>query len=935
MTVDPSIVPGLLLLLAELVALAGVGYVIVRVALRETDHRVALAQGLVVGPAIWGVVVNLVMYALPGMRGAVAGWVFVLALAAVLVWRSPNPLRPQLRTAALFALAVLALFWTALASRQAYGIPDPHTHLGLAASIRAGLFPPELPWNPGVSAPYHYGVTMLIGLLTPPFGPYLPFGEELLSAYAWICFALVVTTALLRRASGSAVLIIAPLLLTSAGSTFLQAEPMPEDILQIAVPLGIPTAGLRSSLVDIYWPSVYYGSDYQLANITKPAFALSYTLAFVVIAHAACARRRSWPTVITLAALVGFLGLMSSTLAPIVFVLWAGLEAVHLLKSRRTGSSMRGALVRLACGLALAALLQLAGSFPAYILGDSPSGLSLGTGEYFGGWRLLGTLDRLPGGIGLIGLGPLAVAGLAVLLSRRDRLVLALAAGTSMLLLVTLILKYDLYPRDLVRLEGHARNLALFALLIALVGVRLADLRSARWRYTAGAALVGLIVWPTIAAPVQHLSLALANGVELANAQPKQYVSSANVARRRFVLSRTPSDGVAAYIRANTAVDARVFSPNPDQMNFATGRPNAMGFAGHVHLLRRQGPQYHDVLNYLEPSAIRQLGFEYVHATDSWLASLPDEAAQRLNDPNLFELLVRDESESLYRVLPAFRALDTPPAPGSYEALRRAVPTSATVLLFDIVETIRVIRTGWALSHARLLGEIDPAKLHLRSRWQVEPLGDHVPDLVVAPAEFTPWMFPPASRQPIWWNGKTAVYALNGTIDPIMPTPPQTQPFPFGVTLSEVTTADGRIAFTATFDDRAPDQWTSQDWVLVETQAPPWHLPKEVLRNGDAAIAMWFISYLNPGQGTTSLTHEFDFRAPSLAVRRERGELKPLDGSEGVLDSGSYVLAVRLRHEYKPEHWREAAIIPVLGIKVSETGEVSYYVHEASELPRE
>ena len=63
MTVDPSLVPGLLFLLAEFVALAAVGYVIVRTALRESDDRVALAQGLIVGPAIWGVVVNLVMYA--------------------------------------------------------------------------------------------------------------------------------------------------------------------------------------------------------------------------------------------------------------------------------------------------------------------------------------------------------------------------------------------------------------------------------------------------------------------------------------------------------------------------------------------------------------------------------------------------------------------------------------------------------------------------------------------------------------------------------------------------------------------------------------------------------------------------------------------------------------------------------------------------------
>ena len=72
MTVDPAVVPGLFFMLAEVVALAAVGYVIVRVALQETDDRVALAQSLVVGPAIWGVVVNLVMYAIPRLRIAVS-----------------------------------------------------------------------------------------------------------------------------------------------------------------------------------------------------------------------------------------------------------------------------------------------------------------------------------------------------------------------------------------------------------------------------------------------------------------------------------------------------------------------------------------------------------------------------------------------------------------------------------------------------------------------------------------------------------------------------------------------------------------------------------------------------------------------------------------------------------------------------------------------
>ena len=160
MTIDGAVVPGLLFLLAELAALAGVGYVIVRAALRETDDRVALAQGLVVGPAIWGVVVNLVMYALPGMAGAVVGWIFVLALAAVLVWRTPKPIRPRLRMAARFRHRRL---WRSSGSRSpaARRCDNPGSvglHLGMAASIREGGFPPEIPWNPWVRRPpYHYG----------------------------------------------------------------------------------------------------------------------------------------------------------------------------------------------------------------------------------------------------------------------------------------------------------------------------------------------------------------------------------------------------------------------------------------------------------------------------------------------------------------------------------------------------------------------------------------------------------------------------------------------------------------------------------------------------------------------------------------------------------------------------------------------------------
>ena len=922
MTVDPSVIPGLLFLLAELAALAGVGYVIVRVALRETDQRVALAQGLVVGPAIWGIVVNLIMYVLPGIAGAIAGWVFVLTLAAVLMWRSPKPVRPRLRTAGIFSLAVLALFWFALVGRQTIGITDPPMHLGLAASIRAGLFPPEFPWTPGAPAYFHYGFDLLTGLLAPPAGLDSAFVEELLSAYVWICLALVVAAMLLRRAAGfTGLIILMPLLLTASASVYYGGS---FSIVSAVIPTGIPAAGIRSSLTDIYWPSLETADAslyYMLPNIFKPPYTLSYALTLAVLAHS---RRRSWISMVTLAALVGFIGLLSTALVPAVFVMWAVLEAVSLIESGRAGSTRWSDMVRLASGFALAALLLLAGSFSSILTGDD---LTLAWNESRANWRLLGIIERLPGGVGLIGFGPLAVAGVAALLARRDRVVLALAAGSGMLVLITLLTDYEPNSTTIGRFHGHARNLALLAFMLAL-GIRIAGLRLVQWRYAAGAAVVALVTWPTVAAVGRYAGSAIShNSIELANARPMQ---TATRFGQRHAHEKLPSERIAAYIRGNAAVDARVFSPSPHQITYATGRPNASGFAGLVHGLPADGTVYRDVLDHLEPAAVQRRGFEYIHAPDEWVDGLPEEAVDRLTNPRLFQLVVRDESESLYRVLPAFLSLDTPPAPASYEALRRAIPASATVYLLrpDDFDPRPLTRTAWALSHTRLLGHVGRTVLHLVTPVQTEPLGNHVPDLIIAPAGFSPWMFPAASRQPIWWNDETAVYALDGAVEPIMPPPPWAQPFPFSVQVSDQTQSDGRIAFTATFEDRAPDQWSGQDWVLVATEGRPWDIPTQLLPNGTPAIAIWFDGYLDPGGGTRSFGYEFDFHSHSLAVRRERGELRPLDRSEGVLESGGYLLAVRLRHEYKPNHWRDAAIIPVLRITVSETGEVSYEVHE-------
>ena len=127
-----------------------------------------------------------------------------------------------------------------------------------------------------------------------------------------------------------------------------------------------------------------------------------------------------------------------------------------------------------------------------------------------------------------------------------------------MLLLAALPLIYEPAPGDIGRIEGHARNFALFALLLAL-GLRLAGLRSTRWRYAAGAAVVALVTWPTVAEPVRNLGLALGSGVELANAQPAQQASDKRVSKR-YALEFLPVRPASRLTYATTLRSTRAYS---------------------------------------------------------------------------------------------------------------------------------------------------------------------------------------------------------------------------------------------------------------------------------------------------------------------------------------------------------------------------------------
>ena len=374
-------------------------------------------------------------------------------------------------------------------------------------------------------------------------------------------------------------------------------------------------------------------------------------------------------------------------------------------------------------------------------------------------------------------------------------------------------------------------------------------------------------------------------------------------------------------------------------MTWATGRPNATGFAGLLHLFPVEGPSYLDVLRYLEPAAVQRLGFGYVHAPDEWVASLPAEAARRLDDPRLFELVVRDGGEALYRVRPAFPELNAAPDPRSFEALRQAVPTATVVYIPSAFDERPGLRVAWALSHTRLLSSINPAALHLLTPWPGEPLGGQAPDLVIMESQVQPWMFPPAGRQPIWWDDEIAVYAPDGAVEPIMPPPPESEPPPVSVQLSDVRAADDRITFTATLDDRAPEAWTGQEWIVVAGDDSPWGIPERFASDRrTVSAAAWFAGQVAPGGGTTSHTYAFDILAPSLAVQDAGGAFSTVAESDRVLGAGTWTLAIRLQHEWQPNHWREAAFIPVLRITVSDAGEVSYAafgeVRNERELPQ-
>ena len=759
----------------------------------------------------------------------------------------------------------------------------------------------------------------------PPVGPESGFTTELLGAYAWTALIMLVVALVMRRGSWAGTLALIPLMLAPGAWTLVFGEQ--PSLVQLPIPAGVPAPGLRAAIADVYWPWIelpWPSEQHGVPpNIWKPPFPLAYALAFVAVDRIAALDHLKWPSALTLALLIGFLGLVDETVAPVVLVVWVAIGAVRLLRKLQSPSGYPIDIMRGAAGPILAAALLAGGGG---VLTGALTGIG-GTGEVSLGWPLdprerdaLTSISVRGGGLGLIDVGSIIVAGLAVLLAARNRLVLLLAGASVAFLLAALTVRYETAPYDIARFDGHARNFALLSLLLALA-LRLVAMPRLR-RYGAAEIAFGLVTWPTVAAPARSLGLAIGHGVEIANASSQSrefgdwywYMG-------RYYQEPSTSSHVASWIRDHSSVGARVISPVPLEMTVATGRPNASGFARVRHARPTYGPEYLDSVRYLEPMALARLRIQFVHAPDHWVAELPDRARRWLADPRLFEPLIRDGTEFLFRVSSDFYHLDVSPTPGSYEALRLAVPKSSTVYLSSATDSLNTMRSVESMPDSRHVGDgiqsnLRVRDLHLRAQIRPEPLDGELPDLAVASARLAPSMFSTDVRRPVFWNNEIAVYSPNGSIAPSMPPPPT----PFRVELSDWQATNGRLAFTATLANLWSEDWTGQDWVVVRADSSPWAFPGKwpVDRTPQR-----FAGQIAPESGTLVHRYEYDPKAGSLALRASEESLVVLPSAGDGLGPGVWLLSVRLRDDY-----RLVVLAPVAKISIAEGGDVSYHVYE-------
>ena len=910
--VDVGLLPGLLLFALELAAIAVFGYVVVRGLLGQARGYLAASQGLIAGLALWGLLLNAAFYVAPGAVGVVLAWLAAAALTGILIWKKRVEPRPTLSAAATFAAICLPIFWISLSARQLLWIPDIGAHVPLTASMMAGNFPPAFPWNPNEAANYHYGLDLIIGGLEAGTGLGYVLVTELLGAFSVTALFLIVGSLLSRNRSLSSSVLIAPLMLSAGAWTLVLVGDQPWPV-SVAIPVGLPQAGIRASVLDVFFPGagVPWMSPVEASppNIFNPAFSMSYALLLVLVERLVASGSRPVVGLITTSVLGAYLILLDEPIFAAFAMIWAIVAAFRFARQRIRRIS------ELAAGAAGIALLIGLAVVYGGVLFDSifrntggESGLSLVWPD-LPNLAQLASLERLPGNLGILGIGPLMLAGVVALGWRAGAMSLLLAAAGLAMWIASLFVDYEFSISDSLRLQGHFRNLLLIAAILVITYF-LARLKP--WpRKVAWAVLALLVVWPTVASSGADLWFALKSG-------PQFEIPTVETRRvQEGIMGRVELAGdlgeVVPGIKDHLEADASILSPSPFRLSIASGRPAPYGYIGFTQYSGLRGPEYLDAIEHLDPDAIRRLGVSYVHATPKWVNGLPERSRDWLQSPEYFKPLVQSDEGVLYEILQPFRDLAASPAPESFTALRILTGNGARVYIPPVVHPLERLSIAAALRRARLYGDLgDPA--HVRSTLGFSPYSGEELDFVVLPSRLAPTGIPAHRRSPIWSRDTNSVYAV-GDIENATS---HQELASLSVDIGESRVSRGSIRFKVGFEVGDPSGWTGQDWVVIGDDGTRWAVP--VLQ---ARAAHWYGGQVNPSSRNLRVEYDWNVAMGTLQWSTGGGGFRAAQSSTSELVEGSYVLAIRLTL-----NGRERSILPILRIRVRPNGAFEFEFFE-------
>ncbi len=910
--IEAGLLPGFSLLAVEIGAIAVLGYVVVRGLMGQAAGYLAAFQGLIVGLALWGVLMNAAFYVLPGVYGLILAWLVAAVLTATLIWKRRVEPRPTLSAAASFAAIFIAVFWISLSARQLLWVPDIGAHIPLTASMMAGNFPPTFPWNPNEPAFYHYGPDLIIGGLEAGTGLGYVLVTEVLGALSVTTLFLIVGGLIGRNRPLSALIVTVPLMLSAGAWTLVMVGDQPWPVSAV-LPVGLPQAGIRASLAEVYFPGagIPWMSPVVASppNIFNPSFPMSYALLLVLTERLLARRSRSAVGTATAAVVGAFLILTDEPIFAAFALIWTIVVAVRWMRTRvrRIPDLAYGSAgIALLIGLAV---IYGGVMFDSALRNESAqSGLSIVWPDSLDRIQLV-SLKRLPGNLGVLSVGPIALVGLVALGWRAGATAPLLATSGLAMLVASWFVRYEFSGSDALRLHGHIRSLLLLASI--LVVANYLGRLNRRPRVAAGAILAGLVVWPTIASPGADLWFALKSGPQFATpAAERRRIHEGIMGRAELSNDLGP---VVSFIRNQLERDASILSPNPSELAIASGRPAPSGYVGFTQYLGLLGPEYVDAIEFLDPEAIRRLGVGYVHSTPEWIDRLPVRSKNWLLNPEYFRVLIQSDQGSLYQILPLFKGLNAGSDARSFIALRRLAGSGAKIYIPPAVHPLERLSMAAALQDARLFGELgDPA--HVRSDLGFVPYAGEEVDFVVLPANLAPTGLRPDRRSPVWSRDANSVYAV-GDIEHAA----GVQEFaPLLVDIEESRTGEGTVRFTVKFEVGDQTGWTGQDWILIGDDRTQWAVPALLGR-----AEHWYSGQVNPSSRNLRVEYDWDVAAGALQWSTGVGSPRVAQSSASNLAEGSYVLAMRLTLE-----GRERSILPILRVHASLSGAFSFEFFE-------